>query len=128
MSTSMMELLLETHIRELGCEIPEREHKFYPGRSWRFDFSWPAFFVAVEVEGGIWENGRHVRPQGFSDDAEKYNTATAAGWRVYRFTSDMVSTGYAKEFIAWALGLSAHPGTWSQWLTKARPRRRKKRH
>lgn len=53
-------------------------------RRFRFDFAWPKRKVAIEIEGGIFMRGRHVRPSGFINDATKYNAATLQGWRVYR--------------------------------------------
>ena len=38
----------------------------------------------IEIEGGIYINGRHNRPAGFADDLEKYLEAALAGWRVIR--------------------------------------------
>jgi len=69
---------------------PEREYRFHPTRRWRFDFAWPAEKVAVEIEGGIWTRGRHVRGSGFEKDCEKYNMAVAEGWRVFRLTRGML--------------------------------------
>lgn len=64
---------------------PAVQHKFHPSRRWRFDFAWPSLMVAVEIEGGIFVAGRHVRPSGFIKDCEKYNAAAANGWLVLRF-------------------------------------------
>ena len=69
-----------------------KEFKFHPTRRWRFDYAIPEHKIAVEVEGGVWTNGRHTRPQGFLGDIEKYNTATLMGWRVFRTTPDRKST------------------------------------
>ena len=65
-----------------------KEHRFHPKRMWRFDYAIPKHKIAVEVEGGVWTGGRHIRPQGFLGDIEKYNTATLMGWRVFRVTPD----------------------------------------
>jgi hypothetical protein len=51
--------------------------------------------LAVEVEGGSWIAGRHVRGRGFEADCEKYNQAVLLGWRVLRFTSAMVEDSTA---------------------------------
>lgn len=64
---------------------PERQHRFYPNRRWAFDFAWPLYKVAVEIEGGVWSGGRHTRAAGFIKDCEKYNAAVLMGWRVLRF-------------------------------------------
>ena len=89
-----------------GCVIPKRELRFHPGRRWAFDFAWPDFMVAVEIEGGIYSGGRHVRPTGFENDCEKYNAATSEGWRVYRYTGPMVSSGLAARETMKVLGLA----------------------
>ena len=70
-----------------------KEYRFYSPRKWRFDYAIPAHKIALEVEGGVWTRGRHVRPQGFLGDIEKYNTATLLGWRVFRTTPSKLITG-----------------------------------
>lgn len=69
-----------------GIPAPLPEHRFHPRRKWRFDYAWPGLSVALEIEGGIWTQGRHTRGAGFLKDMEKYNTATLMGWQVYRCT------------------------------------------
>lgn len=77
--------------QQLGAECV-KEYQFHKNRKWRFDYALPAYKIALEVEGGVWTQGRHVRPQGFLGDIEKYNTATLMGWRVFRCTpSNLVS-------------------------------------
>lgn len=72
---------------DLGVECI-KEFKFHPERRWRFDYAIPQYKIALEVEGGVWTQGRHTRPQGFLGDIEKYNTATLMGWRVFRTTTN----------------------------------------
>lgn len=69
------------------CELPVHDYRFHPVRQWRFDFSWPDKMVAVEMEGGTFQGGRHTRGKGFEGDCTKYNTATCMGWRILRFTA-----------------------------------------
>jgi very-short-patch-repair endonuclease len=71
--------------RKLDLPAPEREYRFDPERRWRFDFAWPSLKIAVEIEGGVWIRGRHVRPVGYLGDLEKYNRAVVLGWRVLRY-------------------------------------------
>jgi hypothetical protein len=73
-------------LAQSGLPEPTPEYRFDPERRWRFDYGWPAQKVALEVEGGVWTNGRHVRGAGFLRDLEKYNRATVLGWRVLRVT------------------------------------------
>lgn len=69
-----------------GVLAPTPEHRFHPTRKWRLDYAWPSHKVALEVEGGIWTQGRHTRGAGALGDMEKYNALAAAGWRLLRRT------------------------------------------
>jgi very-short-patch-repair endonuclease len=88
-----------------ALRLPEsvREHRFHPTRAFRFDFAWPDLpcgrKLAVEIEGGIHSGGRHVRPQGYKRDLEKYNSAVALGWTLLRFSSAMVFSGEAVQAV-----------------------------
>ena len=62
----------------------EREVRFHPSRRWRADFAHLPSRTLIEIEGGIYVNGRHNRAAGFAADLEKYLEATLAGWRVVR--------------------------------------------
>lgn len=83
-TTDAFTLLCRSH---MGVECV-KEYRFYQPRRWRFDYAIPRFKIAVEVEGGVWTGGRHIRPKGFLGDIEKYNTAALLGWRVFRTTPD----------------------------------------
>jgi very-short-patch-repair endonuclease len=96
---SALEAELAMHIRAAKLPEPEREYRFDGKRRWRFDFAWPTQLVAVEVEGGIWNGGRHVTGKGFTADTEKYNAAVVAGWRVLRFTGTAIKAGTALATI-----------------------------
>ena len=89
-------LLLEIHLKELflPTEI-YRECPVTPERKWRWDFAVLTFGdrLGIELEGGIWVTGRHVRGKGFQNDLEKYNHATAIGWLIFRFSTADVLTG-----------------------------------
>ena len=76
-------------------KIPfHREFRFHKTRRWRFDFvigDFPSMIkIAIEVEGGIYSNGRHTRGSGYSADLIKYNTALLGGWRVLRYTTKQI--------------------------------------
>ena len=72
---------------------------FHPSRKWRFDYAIPAAQVAIEVEGGIYTNGRHIRGKGFEADMEKYNTAESMGWHVLRITPEWLCAPKTIELI-----------------------------
>lgn len=84
---------------------PEEEYIFHPDRKWRFDFAYPDLMIGIECEGGTWakEAGRHNRGKGFRDDCIKYNEAALLGWRVLRFTSDLIAGGMALQVIEKAI-------------------------
>src|SRR5215469_15072331 len=74
---------------------PEREYRFTSDRKWRFDFAFPSSKVAIEIEGGTWIAGRHNRGSSIQRDLEKYNRAAKEGWKVLRYTTEMVLRGEA---------------------------------
>src|SRR5262245_50434913 len=102
-SGSDAERSLLFQLRALGLPEPTREWRFSPPRRWRFDFAFVAEKIAVEIEGGIYVRGRHVRGYGFENDMVKYNVAALLGWRILRFTPRMVESGWALDVIAAAL-------------------------
>jgi len=90
----------------------DRGWKFHSERNWRFDFrlhcpseqekfidyDYPRY-ILVDLQGGIWSGGAHVRGLGYKNDIEKMNAATAMGWSVFWFTSEMVEDGSAIKFL-----------------------------
>ena len=99
MRQSNLERELLGQIRLIGLPEPVAEFRFAPPRRWRFDLCWPQYRIAVEIEGGIWTAGRHVRPRGFSGDCEKHSVAAAQGWRLLRFTGAQIKSGAALILI-----------------------------
>lgn len=99
MVKSDLEAWLLRDIRAVGLPEPIPEHRFHPKRMWRFDFCWIDQMVAVEVEGGVYMRGRHLRPAGYTEDCRKYNEAALLGWVVIRVTSGMIESGEAISFI-----------------------------
>ena len=67
--------------------------------------AWPDHKLAVEIEGGAWIGGRHVRGSGFMNDMEKYNELTLMGWSLLRFTPRQVKNGEAVgTLLRWFAG------------------------
>ena len=90
-----------------SISLPTREFRFHPVRRWRFDYSWPLHKVALEIEGGVFSRGRHVRPMGFLADMEKYNAAAVLGWRVLRCTPDTLYHKDTLDTIDFAIAYSS---------------------
>jgi len=93
-----MDKLLTFELALKNEEIDFRkECRFHPKRRWMFDYVILDDFecsltyqVAIEIEGGNWSGGRHVRGKGFANDCEKYNAAVLLGWKVLRYTYDQI--------------------------------------
>lgn len=67
----------------------EREYRFHPLRRWRFDFAWPDFKLAVEIDGFGYG---HLTQAAIDNQNEKSNSAIEMGWFVLRFGSRMISS------------------------------------
>ena len=102
---SHLETTFSVYCQLLKLPEPHAQYRFDPIRRWRFDFAWPDHRLAVEIDGGVYTGGRHVRGSGYTRDCEKLNAAVLAGWRVLRFVSHQVKTGEAIETVRLALGL-----------------------
>jgi very-short-patch-repair endonuclease len=95
---------LAFQLRAVGITFA-REFAFSKPRRWRADFvlgtvSRP---ILVEVDGGTWVAGRHTSGTGFAADCMKLNEAAILGYRVLRFTPEMVESGVALTTIERAL-------------------------
>jgi len=86
-------------LKTYGIPIPEVELKFHPKRKWKFDFAWSKQKVALEIHGGVWSNGHHVRGQGFIDDREKVGAAQELGWIVLEYATGMVDYEQIKRVL-----------------------------
>lgn len=103
-------ILFEKQLSDLRLEF-EREYQFDLLRKWRADYlitSRPlnGQIILVEIEGGVFSRGRHVRGVGYENDMRKYNAAQSKGYYVFRFSTNMVNRGEAKEFLRLRLSLN----------------------
>lgn len=89
MEPSYLEQQFERSIDRNQLPQPVREYRF---KRWRFDFAWPQLKVAVEVDGGTFFGGDHVRGKGYQRDCLKNNAAQVEGWAVLRADREMVGT------------------------------------
>ena len=93
----------------VGLPEPQTEYRFDPDRRWKLDLAYVDQKLGIEIEGGIWMQTRegrskgHAHPSRFLSDIEKYNKAAVLGWRLLRFTPQMVEDGEALATIERAL-------------------------
>ena len=97
------EQALAAQLQAAGVSF-EREQLLIPGRRFRFDFVITGSDLVIEVEGGTWSGGRHTSGVGFRSDCWKYNKALELGYRVLRYTTDMVTKGEAIAQVVDILG------------------------
>lgn len=86
-----------------GSEL-EKEFRFHPVRKWRADFAHLPSRTLIEIEGGIYVNGRHNRGAGFAADLEKYLEATLAGWHVVRLGPNELTAAHIERLVALVSG------------------------
>ena len=89
-------------ITQAGLPAPEREYRFHPSRRWRFDFAWPSWKLAVEVDGGTYARGRasgHTSITGMARDREKDAEAAILGWTTLRVDSKHVADGTGADWV-----------------------------
>jgi hypothetical protein len=92
---------LQCHVSRLP--VPVEELRFAPPRRWRFDYAWPDRKLALEVQGGLFVNGRHSRGAALVKEHEKLNMAAMLGWRVLYVTPQQVQNGQALSIVESAL-------------------------
>lgn len=89
--------------RAAGLPEPVPEYQFHPSRKWRADYAWPTYKLMLEVDGGVWTQGRHTRGSGRIADMEKQSEAAILGWRILYVTPEQVSNGAALDYVQRAL-------------------------
>ena len=108
------ELVFQALLQRERITVPEREYRLHAIRKWRFDYAWPRWKVALEVEGGVFgftdpktgqrrSGGAHSSITGIKRDIEKYSYAAAMGWLVVRCMPTTLATGETMAFVKGAL-------------------------
>lgn len=87
---SELEQQFEWILKAQGIHDFETEFRFAAPRRFRLDFAWPDERVGLELQGGVYSRGRHVRGAGYTKDVEKMNLAILLGWRVLQATGEMI--------------------------------------
>lgn len=61
------------------------EYRFHKKRKWIIDYAYPFIKLGIEIEGGVFSGGRHVRGVGYRGDMEKYNALAEGSWTLLRY-------------------------------------------
>ena len=99
--------IVSAYFQECGLPKPVFEHRFHPVRRWRFDVAFLDSKVALEIQGGIFTHGRHVRGAALLKEWEKLNTAAGIGWRVLFCQPKDVCSSETIRFLKMAIGEDA---------------------
>jgi hypothetical protein len=87
--------VLENKFRLLWSTISKielvEEHRFHETRKWRLDFAHLYSRVGIEIQGGIWNGGRHGRGYGIAQDNEKSNEAIFCGWVIIKLAGNQIT-------------------------------------
>jgi hypothetical protein len=80
--------------RDRAWPEPVCEYLFHPMRQWRFDLAWPQHWLAVEIQGGLFTQGAHVRPANLkAREYPKLNEAQILGWVVLLVLPEDITNG-----------------------------------
>ena len=95
---SNLERAFLTRLIQLAPDLPTPtpQFRFSPQRKWRWDWAWPEQKLGIDLQGGTWNGGRHVRGKGYAEDCIKLNAAALDGWLVLRYTSDQLENDPAR--------------------------------
>jgi very-short-patch-repair endonuclease len=95
------------HLIATQLPRPKRQYHFAaewePPRKWAADFAWPDHKLILEVDGGMFIEGRHNRGTGYTNDRERDNETVCHGWRILRCTSEQVESLAALGWVERAL-------------------------
>jgi hypothetical protein len=94
-----------------GLPEPAIDARWHPTRRWEWDLSWPEYKVALEVQGGLYTGGKHVRVAGYLNDVAKLNEGQLLGWLVLWCVPRQLDDGTALALIRAALKARGWEGT-----------------
>ena len=81
-------------------DYPERYSKSKRSKRYRLDFAHPNSCTGIEIQGGVYNRGRHVTGSGYERDCRKYNLAYTSEWTIFLLTSTMAKDSFWPSLIA----------------------------
>lgn len=103
-SQSSLAVLFMAGLHAHHLPAPLAEYQFAKPRKWAFDYAWPmGDGLALEIQGGLFTGGRHVRGAALLKEQEKLCEAAIRGWRVLFCVPDDVKTGKVFAILKRAL-------------------------
>ena len=97
------QLILEREFSDIEAwesDYQERFLKSKRSKRYRLDFAHPASCIGIEIQGGVYNRGRHVSGSGYERDCRKYNLAYTSGWKIFLLTATMAKDSFWHSLIA----------------------------
>ena len=96
-------LVLEREFSDIDAwelDYQERYSRSKRSKRYRLDFAHPHSCTGIEIQGGVYNRGRHVTGSGYERDCKKYNLAYTSGWTIFLLTATMAKDATWLEMIA----------------------------
>ena len=97
---SPLEAQFYAQVESSGLPLPARQVRICGHRA---DFCWVPQRIVVEIQGGTWTQGAHVRGVQYAKDRLLSNLRQLAGWMVMEFTGDHLNHDEALPLVKAAL-------------------------
>jgi hypothetical protein len=81
-------------------DFQERYSRSKRSKRYRLDFAHPNSLTGIEIQGGVYNRGRHVTGSGYERDCRKYNLAYTSGWTIFLLTGAMAKDSAWLSLIA----------------------------
>ena len=97
------QLILEREFSDIDAwekDYQERYLKSKRSKRYRLDFAHLESKVGVEIQGGVYNRGRHVTGSGYERDCKKYNLAYTSEWTIFLLTNSMAKDSAWLSLIA----------------------------
>ena len=105
------QLILEREFSDIAAweaDYQERYLKSKRSKRYRLDFAHPDSRTGIEIQGGVYNRGRHVTGSGYERDCRKYNLAYTSKWTIFLLTSQMAKDAFWHALIAAHIVASQH--------------------
>jgi hypothetical protein len=105
------QLILEREFSDIAAweaDYQERYLKSKRSKRYRLDFAHSNSRTGIEIQGGVYNRGRHVTGSGYERDCRKYNLAYTSKWTIFLLTSQMAKDAYWHALIAAHIVASQH--------------------
>lgn len=89
-------------------DFQERYSKSKRSKRYRLDFAHANSRTGIEIQGGVYNRGRHVTGSGYERDCRKYNLAYTSGWTIFLLTAQMAKDATWHALIASHISAKLH--------------------